>query len=226
MTIPEGIFAKIVWYIDCMKFSSEAIRSFRAGDDGCQVRMHHSLYLTSLVSALEIACDSFKASYRKALFDALKTKDRDGEHVYNYLRELRNAVVHRGFDLTAQGVGSDGSIFVVAPMIATNESGSRRFERPAPLLQHVFIHCEIALKNTLKDFTATILERSAATTVDEIMHGVIGQAKNANFPEPIGKALGDLLAAILTPQHIIDYKEHNISKMQRMLEPQPGERLP
>ena len=211
--------------IDCMQFSSEAIRSFRAGADGFQMRMHHSLYLTSLVSAFEIACVSFKAPYRKALFDELRTKEYDGEHVYNYVRELRNAVVHRGFDLTTRGVGTDGSVFIVAPSVAANESGSRRFERPAPLLQHVFIHCEIALESTLKDFTATILERSRAKMTDEITQGLIEQAGEVDLPEPAGKLLGVFLAAVLTPQNVNHFKEYNIAKIQRMLEPQPGERL-
>ncbi len=67
------------------------------------MRMYHSLYITDLLSVIDIIHERPVKGFKEHLEDTLKTPELSGVDVLGYLRELRNGIVHRGIDPTAGG---------------------------------------------------------------------------------------------------------------------------
>ncbi len=142
----------MTWHLECMKLASEAIDSFRPPADSFQMRMHYSIYITNCMSALDMLVEVFGSSFTDALDKALELPDNSGKDVRRYLRELRNGVVHRGVDPTANGVVVDGFTLALAPRCVKNRDGTRSFIAPAESLRDIFIHFETNAKPIMECF--------------------------------------------------------------------------
>jgi len=142
------------WWADLRAYALAQIPGFVPPADPAQLRIVHTLYLVGLMSALDIAKELFgersvEDDWRRAL-DGLGGSD--GKHNAAYVREIRNAAMHRGLDLSAMGMVVDGQVCVVAPRIAKE----RRPDRPAYkrfrlLLRNIYADCEDALGTVLSE---------------------------------------------------------------------------
>lgn len=95
------------WYMCARQTALRAALSFRTQlsvTDQTDMRVHYSGYFLNLLAATELFREPtmlqpnyFEAQlYSRLVFDGFQ----DGEANYSYIRELRNAVVHRGLDIT------------------------------------------------------------------------------------------------------------------------------
>lgn len=142
------------WWADLRAYALAQIPNFVPPADEGQLRIVHTLYLVGLTAALDIAKELFgekpvEDDWRRAL-DGLG--GFEGKHNSAYVREVRNAAMHRGLDLSSMGMVINGQVCVVAPRIARE----RRPERPAYqrfrlLLRNLYADCEDALANVVVD---------------------------------------------------------------------------
>src|SRR5688572_3746471 len=96
------------WYMSARQTALRAALSFRTQlsvTDQTDMRVHYSGYFVNLLAATELFRETttlqpndFEGQlYSRLVFDGFP----DGEANYSYIRELRNAVVHRGLDVTS-----------------------------------------------------------------------------------------------------------------------------
>ncbi|MGZ5013465.1 MAG: hypothetical protein ACXV7E_05545 [Methylobacter sp.] len=87
-------------------------------EDQKEIRIAYSNYFTSLMAAIEILLEkSYRhhQDFRIELFGALAFDGKSGEDCYNYLRELRNSIVHRGYDISSAATFIDDLPVLIAP---------------------------------------------------------------------------------------------------------------
>ncbi|MFL5281557.1 MAG: hypothetical protein ACJ8AW_11330 [Rhodopila sp.] len=61
----------ISWHLECMVLAAAAIDNFRPPADGFQMRMHYSLYLTNLMSTIDMMFEIYGSPFQTALEESL-----------------------------------------------------------------------------------------------------------------------------------------------------------
>ena len=142
------------WWADMRAYSLSQMSNFVPPVDGGQLRVVHTLYLVGLMSALDLAKELFgeqpiEDDWRRAL-DGVG--GFEGKHNSAYVREIRNAAMHRGLDLSAMGMVVDGQVCIVAPKIAKERRPDRPgYQRFRLLLRNLYADCEDALASVVVD---------------------------------------------------------------------------
>ena len=110
MNDPRVIFFDgLLWYLETRNWAFDKIRSCPMGSQSLDMKMHHYLYFSNLIGSIDLVGDYLRPCGEKAAFyDAVKSSFAGTEN-YEYARELRNAVIYRGFDPSAAG-HADGTI--------------------------------------------------------------------------------------------------------------------
>lgn len=144
--IQDGI-GGLLWYTECKNLALDEVMSFRPPADGHAMRMYHSLYLTSLLSLLELAVELFGPQVTEAWTRALNGQGgKTGENNVAYLTELRNAIVHRGEDIVAMGTVVEEQTCAIAPPQAFHRLGKKGpHDAFGLLLRNIFAACEDAI---------------------------------------------------------------------------------
>jgi len=89
--------------------------------------MHHYLYFSNLFGAIDLMHDYCKEVGLATDFEATVKQCFPITGDYQYARELRNAIVHRGFDPAGAG-HMDGEILcVLCPPVVHNRSGKSMY---------------------------------------------------------------------------------------------------
>ena len=158
LDVREGV-GGLLWYAECKQLAIEQVMSFRPPADREKMRMYHSLYLTSLLSLIELSVEMFGNQVEDAWREALEgAGGQTGENNLCYVRELRNAAVHRGADITAAGTVILGQTCAVSPGQAFHRLGKKGpFTAFAPLLRDVFAICEEAVGPVVLDAAESTL---------------------------------------------------------------------
>lgn len=146
------------WYMSARQTALRAALSFRTQlsvTDQTDMRVHYSGYFLNLLAATELFRETntlppndFKVQlYSRLVFDGFQ----DGEANYSYIRELRNAVVHRGLDITS-AVHIDGNFpMVLAEPKVQNQKGTKTFVTFDKYLLHVIAKCESVVGPVMVD---------------------------------------------------------------------------
>ncbi|MDB5583737.1 MAG: hypothetical protein JWR80_8913 [Bradyrhizobium sp.] len=184
--IREGI-SGLLWHAQCKQLALEEVMSFRPPADLEKMRMYHSLYLTSLQSLLELGTAMFgkevKCAWRSALDGA---GGHGGENNLCYVRELRNAIVHRGENVVAVGSVVLDQTCAVAPAEAFNRRGKIKgpYLAFAPYLRNVFAICEDAVGPVILTVAADALATLEQTSLAEMASEALTAIKSsAHMPD-------------------------------------------
>jgi len=127
----EEILSAIQWYFESKNFHLEkaiVIRSPLTIEDQKEIRIAYSNYFISLMAAIEVLLEpSYRhhQDFRVELFGALAFDGKSGEDCYNYLRELRNSIVHRGYDISSAATFINGFPLLIAPPEVPNPKGNK-----------------------------------------------------------------------------------------------------
>jgi hypothetical protein len=118
------LFGGLLWYLEARNWAFEKMKASPHGSNGFDLRMHHSLFFVNLMSAVDHISDCLKDN--KAILDAFKDQISGGfeNSDYNYVRELRNSVVHRGFDPSAAGHSDQTTLHVLCPATVEDRKGN------------------------------------------------------------------------------------------------------
>lgn len=118
------LFGGLFWYLDARNWAFAKMKASPHGSNLFDLRMHHSLFFVNLMSATDHVGDYLKVNRedREVFFDKLKAGFGNNDD-YNYVRELRNAVVHRGFDPSASGHSDQTTLYVLCPVTVEDRNG-------------------------------------------------------------------------------------------------------
>ena len=87
------LLGSVSWHLKCMVLAAAAIDNFRPPADGFQMRMHYSLYVANLISAIDLVLETHHSPFQTALEHCLKTSRFSGAEVLGYVvvcEESRN----------------------------------------------------------------------------------------------------------------------------------------
>lgn len=109
--------------------SALALRAPLTNEQAQDLRVHYSNYFVNLLSAIELISQGptpGEQSFSAALDAAYSfTEFPSGAENYGYIRELRNAIVHRGLDIASAVHFAADVPLLVAPHTIANRSGNR-----------------------------------------------------------------------------------------------------
>jgi hypothetical protein len=166
----RNMLYSLSWYMSARQSALRAALSFRAPlsvTEQTDMRVHYSGYFLNLLAATELfhetttlqPNDFLAQLYLRLVFDGFQ----DGEANYSYLRELRNAVVHRGLDITSTAHIDGNFPMVLAEPKVQNQKGTKTFVAFDRYLLHIIAKCEsivgpvmLACLNEAGIFEATI----------------------------------------------------------------------
>jgi hypothetical protein len=160
------------WYMSARQTALRAALSFRTQlsvTDQTDMRVHYSGYFLNLLAATELFRETatlqpnnFEGQlYSRLVFDGFP----DGEANYSYIRELRNAVVHRGLDITSAAHIDGNFPMVLAKPKVQNQKRTKTFVAFDKYLLHVIAKCESVVGWVMLDCldAAGILESTIDT---------------------------------------------------------------
>lgn len=173
----RNMLSSLSWYMSARKTALRAALAFRTPlsiTDQTDIRVHYSGYFVNLLAATELFRETttlqpnnFEVQlYSRMVFDGFP----DGKINYSYIRELRNAVVHRGLDITSAAHFDGNCLMIIAEPEVQNKWGTDTFCTFGKYLLDVIAKCESIIGPVMLDclnaagiFDATIdVEASVA----------------------------------------------------------------
>jgi hypothetical protein len=155
------------WYMSARQTALRAALSFRtqlSAIDLMDMRVHYSGYFLNLLAATELFIETktlhpndFEVQlHSRLVFDGFQ----DGAANYSYIRELRNAVVHRGLDITSAAHIDGNFPMILAEPTVQNQNKKRTFLAFDTYLLHLIVKCESVIGPVMQDClnTAGIFE--------------------------------------------------------------------
>ena len=118
------------------------------------LRIHYSNYFINLLSAIE-AIREDQHFEGKRFADTLEssfsfTDSPNGADNYAYIREIRNAIVHRGLDIFSAAHFPENVPLLVAPNQVANRSGNRKYSSFSFYVLGVIDRCESVVGPTIE----------------------------------------------------------------------------
>ena len=111
-----------------------------------ELRQYYAEYFVALVSATELLCEQsyeFSTRFREQLNAALSFEAfPDGKGNYDYIRELRNSIVHRGLDICSAAHVYEDRLLVIAPTKVSDRNGKKSFSAFGGYLIEIIAKCE------------------------------------------------------------------------------------
>lgn len=212
------------WYMSARQTALRAALSFRTQlsvTDLTDMRVHYSGYFLNLLAATELFCETtalqpndFKAQlYKRLVFDGFQ----DGEANYSYIRELRNAVVHRGLDITSAAYLDGNFPMILAEPKVQNQKRTKTFVAFDKYLLHVIAKCESVVGSVMLDclnaagiFEAIIDTEAAVAEYREAVE------QSHAMPEHVKSMV---LAAEFKPEWAVAAYSSAMTKLRRALAP-------
>lgn len=173
----------LTWYMTARKSALRAALSFRSPlttITHTDMRVQYSAYFQNLLSATELMREptplptkSFETElYARFVFPGFQ----DGESNYEYIKYLRNAIVHRGYDITSSAhIAGDFPMLLAEPSFqnnATNPAKTKTFHTFEKYLLNIIKKCELVIGGVIFDtlnkagvFQATIDPQAAIAEI-------------------------------------------------------------
>jgi len=178
----SGVLWALKWYFESKNLALKNASAFRcplAVEQQMEMRQYYGTYLSCLISATELLLEReypHKDQFKHAIEQALaSTAFPNGADNYQYLRELRNAVIHRGLDICS-AAHIDGAIpVVIAPSPVPNRTGQQSCQSFGYYLRDVISQCEAVIGPTIADHLQTMGLLNATVNPNE----AIAEMKNA-----------------------------------------------
>lgn len=152
----EYIISTLRWHFEAKNLALQNALRLRCPlsvEQGKELRLYYSEYLAHLISATELLSEKEypqRENFRKMLKDHFVFEGHpEGSDNYSFIRELRNSVVHRGFDIAAAAHVADNIPMIVVPPSVTNRGGTKTYQSIGYYLLDVVDKCEIVIGPTI-----------------------------------------------------------------------------
>jgi hypothetical protein len=144
-----GFYDGLVWYLETRNWAFEKMLVCPRGSCTFDVRIYHSQYFVNLLSAVDHVCDYIRDDGPTR--GAFVTKIEVGMQNYEYVRELRNAIVHRGLDPTADAHADDTTLHVLCPAVVQDRSRLKSYKASFKYLVELAHHCNSVVNPAIAD---------------------------------------------------------------------------
>lgn len=184
------------------------------------LRIHYSNYFINLLSAIE-AIREDEQFEGKCFADALESSFSfvdfpNGADNYAYIRELRNAIVHRGLNIFSAAHFPENVPLLVAPNQVTNRSGSRKYDSFSFYVLGVIERCESVVGSTIEAHLEKMgLFEKSPDSEESLSESLEFIESSAAMPEWAKKMAQANLEAV--DFHVIH--QASIAKLQEALKP-------
>lgn len=135
------------------------------------MRLYYSEYLAHLVSATELLLEKeypHRKAFKKLLEEQFVFEEYpDGSANYSFVRELRNSVVHRVYDITSAAHVEGDLLLVIAPPSVTNRGGSKIYQGLGYYLLEVIAKCESVIGPVIARHLSEVGLLSASVEPDQ-----------------------------------------------------------
>lgn len=180
-----------------------------------QAHEHYLLYLHALLDlADEMAGGSVSPLWRQALGGL---GEFDGRYNASYLRELRNAAIKRGVDITSKGKVANDQTCALAPEVSdrSREKSYRPFD---PWLRNIFHHADIALAAATEPLLRQLVSEAEAIGNEAVSRTARrGVAAARHMPTEIKI----MALQALSDMDLRFAKEHHVEQLHGMLAATP-----
>lgn len=200
----EEILSALQWYFESKNIHLEAalkIITPMTTEDVKRLRMNYSHYFTSLISALEMLRDrnySRHKAFREQLMKEFIFGGHDnGEENYNYLKELRNCIVHRGYDITCAAHTPCGHPLLLAPEKISAMNGKSEYSTFGKYILELVSKVESVVGNIVYSHVESVELLKPTYAVDEQLSFIKEFVSRTNvMPEPFKKMAQELLSNV------------------------------
>lgn len=118
-------FDGLLWYLETRNWAFEKINTCPIGSKGLDIKMYHYLYFSNLFGAIDVTRDYGQKIGEQSDIEETIRKSFGTTDDYQYARELRNAIVHRGIDPAAAGHADDKVLYILCPPGVTDRKGKK-----------------------------------------------------------------------------------------------------
>ncbi|AFK62759.1 hypothetical protein TKWG_13165 [Advenella kashmirensis WT001] len=212
------------WYMSARQTALRTALSYRAPlsvTELADMRVHYSGYFLNLLAAIDIVPNMpmlESEQFEKQLQTRLVFEGfQDGVNNYSYIRELRNAIVHRGLDITSAAHFDDNFPMILAEPKVQNKKGTKTFLAFDKYLLDIIAKCEFVVCPLMLDclnaagiFDATV---DSEADLQEYRNSV---KQSHAMPEQV-KAMA--LRAEINPQWIVDVHSATMTRLREKLAP-------
>lgn len=140
------------------------------------LRLYYSEYLLHLVSATKVLLDDeypHRETFRSLLEEQFVFDGHpDGKANYAFIREFRNAVIHRGYDITSAAHIVGDLPMVIAPPSISNRSGSTTYQGLGYYLLDVIGKCEGVIGPVVARHLSEMGLLTVAVEKDQAIHEI------------------------------------------------------
>lgn len=162
------------------------------------LRLYYSEYLAHLVSATELLLEKeypHREAFKNLLDEQFVFEEHsDGNANYSFVRELRNSVVHRGYDITSAAHVEGNLLLVIAPPSVTNRGGSKIYQSLGYYLLEVIAKCESVIGPVIARHLSEVGLLSVAVERDQAVNEAREFIESSHAMPPWAKemALGSI----------------------------------
>ncbi|EOJ9614513.1 MULTISPECIES: hypothetical protein [Serratia] len=163
----------INWYLVKINKSIAAIETFKPPVNYDELRFQYSILIESMFSLIDYIEDK-KTIFNNSKFEIegkiKKEIGSEGNIIMDYMRELRNSIIHRGEDVASAGNVINGRFAILAPDNVTNRSGNL-IEKPKDVfLDKLISILDNATKNVTKSelHRLNVLEESNVQSINDL----------------------------------------------------------
>lgn len=144
--------SSLEWYFESKNLAIKKALGFRcplSPEEQKELRQYYSEYFVALASAIDLLGEQsyeFSTQFKAQICAALSFGVfPDGESNYNYIRELRNSIVHRGLDVCSAAHVHEDRLLVIAPPKVSDRHGRKSFSAFGNYLIEIIAKCEVTV---------------------------------------------------------------------------------
>lgn len=142
------------WYFELKNFSFKKAISYHghlSAEDLNELKIYYTQYFSAIISATELFREKEyinNAKFKESLLKNFIFDDHtDGVENYNFLREFRNGLIHRGMDIAARADMIDNFPVIHSPKVSRNQSGKKAHKSFGTCLIDLIEKCESVIGN-------------------------------------------------------------------------------
>lgn len=147
-------FSGLNWYLESRNWAFGKMRTCPHGSQIFDVRMYHSLYFISVMSAIEHVRDYLRtgSEMERKFMKTIRGSAQD----FEYVRELRNAVIHRGLDIAAAAHSDNSVLYVLCPERVADRHGKKSYTPSVRYLLQLAAQCDSACNPAIESVLTTL----------------------------------------------------------------------
>lgn len=145
-------FDGLLWYLETRNWAFDKINTCPTGSQGLDIKMYHYLYFSNLFGAVDLVRDYISAIGEKAVFEETIKQRFGSTDDYQYARELRNAIVHRGLDPAAAGHAANNVLLILCPSGVQDRTGKKSYSCTFRYTIQLAECCDLIVNKAIYEF--------------------------------------------------------------------------